>query len=115
MDLPDWAESLPAALTVCDASGRILAMNAKADATFGAGGGRSLVGADLMDCHPEPAARLLGELLAEGRANVYTVEKNGRKKLIAQLPWTRDGVFAGLVELSIELPEPMAHKVRKPA
>jgi transcriptional regulator with PAS, ATPase and Fis domain len=115
MDLPDWAETLPAAITVCDADGRILAMNARADTTFQASGGRSLVGADLMDCHPERAGRLLAELLATGRANLYTVEKNGRRKLVAQLPWTRDGAFAGLVELSIELPDPLPHHRRDPS
>ena len=34
------------------------------------------------------------------------------RKLIYQAPWYRDGVHAGLVELSLELPADMPHFVR---
>ena len=44
--------------------------------------------------------------------NVYTIEKHGIKKLIYQAPWYRDGEFAGLVELAIELPAELPHFVR---
>ncbi len=51
-------------------------------------------------------------LLATGERNVYTIEKLGVKKLIYQTPWYQDGVFAGLVELSLEIPAEMPHFVR---
>jgi hypothetical protein len=51
-------------------------------------------------------------LLRTPRANSYTVEKLGKKKLIHQTPFSRDGVFAGVVEIGIELPDPLPHFVR---
>jgi hypothetical protein len=56
---------------------------------------------------------MLADMLKNPRANTYTVEKGKVKKLIHQAPWYKDGRFAGLVELSIVLPENMAHHVRK--
>jgi hypothetical protein len=44
--------------------------------------------------------------------NVYTIEKDGRRKLIYQSPWFRDGEFAGFVELSLPLPDDMPNYVR---
>ena len=40
---------------------------------------------------------------------MYTIEKGGRKKLICQMPWYERGAYAGLVEISIVLPDPLAH------
>jgi PAS domain S-box-containing protein len=101
----NWARELPAAVTVCDRNGTILEMNDKAKSTFAG----DLVGRNVLDCHPEPARAKLAELLATGKSNVYTIEKNGRRKLIYQSPWYHDGRFAGLVEISIELPESLPH------
>lgn len=104
-DSINWARELPAAVTVCDRQGIILEMNNKAKGTFSG----DLVGRNVLDCHPEPARGKLAELLATGESNVYTIEKSGRKKLIYQSPWYKDGEFAGLVELSFELPESLPH------
>jgi DUF438 domain-containing protein len=68
-----------------------------------------LVGRNVMDCHPEPARAKLAELLATGKSNVYTIVKKGRRKLIFQSPWYQDGQFAGLLEISIELPASLPH------
>jgi hypothetical protein len=51
-------------------------------------------------------------LLAAREKNVYTIEKNGVKKLIFQSPWYKDGKYAGLVELSLEIPFELPHFVR---
>jgi hypothetical protein len=104
-DSINWVRGFPAAFTVCDRNGIILEMNEKAKSTFSG----DLVGKNVLDCHPEPARAKLAELLATGRGNVYTIEKDGRKKLICQSPWYKEGEFAGLVELSIELPETVPH------
>jgi hypothetical protein len=48
-------------------------------------------------------------MMAERRTNVYTIQKNGKKKLIYQAPWFRDGVYAGFVELSLEIPWDLPH------
>jgi len=105
-----WIRTFPAAITVCDRAGIILAMNDKARATFADAG--DMIGRNVLDCHPEPARSKLAGLLATGRSNVYTIEKNGRKKLIYQSPWYEEGQFAGLVEISLELPEFLPHFVR---
>jgi DUF438 domain-containing protein len=104
-DSINWARELPAAITVCDRNGIILEMNDKAKSTFPG----DLVGRSVLACHPEPARAKLAELLATGKSNVYTIEKNGRRKLIYQSPWYRDGQFAGLLEISFELPASLPH------
>ncbi len=103
------------AITVCDTEGNIVDMNDKSAATFLASGGYELIGKSLMDCHPEPARTKLQDMLANPRTNAYTIEKNGMKKLIYQTPWYENGVFRGLIELSMVIPIDMPHYVRKPA
>ena len=107
-----WVREFPGAVTVCDRDGVILEMNDKSAAVFAADGGRALIGRNLLDCHPEPAQTALRELMDSRRVNVYTIEKNGVKKLIYQTPWQRDGRYAGFVELSLEIPFEMPHFVR---
>jgi transcriptional regulator with PAS, ATPase and Fis domain len=107
-----WIDEFPAAVTVTDTHGVILEMNDKAAQTFAKDGGRDLLGKNVLDCHPEPARSKLAALMAAGQANVYTIEKNGVKKLIYQSPWTRDGRLAGFVEVAFEIPSEMPHFVR---
>lgn len=108
----DWIREFPSAVTVCDRDGIILEMNEKAAQTFEKDGGQGLIGKNLLDCHPASSHAKIRELLA-GATNVYTIEKNGIKKLIYQAPWFENGVQMGLVELSLEIPFEMEHFVRK--
>jgi transcriptional regulator with PAS, ATPase and Fis domain len=105
----DWIKEFPGAITVCDADGTITAMNDKSVESFASDGGSRLIGKNVLDCHPEPARSKLKGMLASGQANVYTIKKNGKKKLIFQAPWRRDGEYAGFVELSLEIPWTMPH------
>jgi len=107
-----WVEGFPGAVTVCDARGTIVAMNAKAAQVFKEDGGHALIGTSVLDCHPEPARSRVAALLESHQTNVYTIEKKGVKKLIYQAPWYKDGQFAGLVELSLEIPFEMPHFIR---
>jgi len=107
--IPDWTKEFPGAITVCDAEGRILAMNDRSAESFASDGGAGLVGANVLDCHPEPSRSKVEGLLKSGKTNVYTIEKGGRKKLIFQAPWFRDGVLSGLIELSLDIPWDMPH------
>ena len=107
-----WVKEFPGAVTVCDAQGIIPEMNDKAELTFAEDGGRALIGQNVLDCHPEPSRSQLRDLLAEGKPNIYTIEKNGIKKLIYQTPWYTDGKYAGFIELSLEIPFEMSHFVR---
>jgi transcriptional regulator with PAS, ATPase and Fis domain len=108
----DWVKEFPAAVTVCDEEGIILEMNDKSAKTFEKDGGRKLIGSNMLDCHPEPARTKTERLLAARKKNVYTIEKNGIKKLIYQSPWYRDGNYAGFVELSLEIPFELPHFIR---
>ena len=107
-----WIDEFPAAITVCDANGIIIQMNKKAIISFEKECGENLIGTNLLDCHPEPSKSKLKELFNTKKKNVYTIEKNGVKKLIYQTPWYKDGIYAGFVELSLEIPFDMPHFIR---
>ena len=112
MNEHDWIKQFPAAVTVCDCKGVIVEINDKAAQTFEKDGGYGLIGKNLLDCHSEPARSKVEKLLEACEKNVYTIEKNGIKKLIYQCPWFEDGQYAGFVELSLEIPFEMEHFVR---
>ena len=107
-----WIKEFPAAVTVCDPEGIILEMNDKAASAFSKDGGYALVGKSLLDCHPDPARGKLERLMDSRQVNIYTIEKNGVKKLIYQSPWTINGLYAGFVEISMEIPFELPHFVR---
>ena len=104
-----WVHELPCAVTVCDTAGTIISMNRASAATFEKDGGEDLLGRNVLDCHPEPSRTQLAAMLADGGTNIYTIEKGGRRKMICQLPWYENGCFAGLVELSLVLPDHVPH------
>lgn len=109
----EWIKEFPAAITVCDASGILLEMNDRAAKTYANDGGYELLGKSMLDCHPESARTKAEQLLAAHEKNVYSIEKNGVKKLIFQSPWyKKNGEYAGFVELSLEIPFEMLHFVR---
>ena len=109
----NWSKHFNGAISICDKNGIILEMNDKAIRDFQDEGGEKLIGSNVLDCHPEPAQTKLRELLQHEQTNVYTIEKRGVKKLIYQAPWFEGGRYAGLVELSLEIPTQMPHFVRK--
>jgi transcriptional regulator with PAS, ATPase and Fis domain len=111
-DIPEWAENIPVAVTVCNREGIIVYMNQRSTETFAGSGGEELLGKSLVDCHPEPARTRLLYLLKKGESNCYTIEKNGKQKMIYQVPWFKEGEYAGLVELSLPLPDKIPHYIR---
>ena len=112
MNKHNWVAEFPAAITVCDKDGTIVEMNDKSAATFADDGGANLIGKSLADCHPEPARTKVLDLLKSEKPNVYTIEKDGVRKLIYQSPWFINGTFGGFVELSLPSPSEMPHFVR---
>ena len=108
----EWIKEFPASITVCDANGKITEMNDKSCAAFEKDGGDKLIGQNLLDCHPEPAKSKLTTLLEAKKKNVYTTEKEGRKKLIIHSPWFVNGIYNGFVELSLEIPFEIPNIVR---
>jgi len=105
-------DDFPSAVTICDTKGIIVYMNKKSASTFEKWGGNDLIGKSLFDCHAEKSCKIIHEILSTGVANTYTIEKDGKKKLIHQSPWHQDGTIGGLTEISIELPENMNHFIR---
>ncbi len=110
--IPDMTRELPFAITVCDTEGVILYMNDRSAVTFQKYGGAEIIGTNLFLYHHGPSADKLRELLDTAGTHAYTIEKNGVKKMIYQSPWSREGKFAGLIELSLEIPAKMQHFVR---
>ncbi len=108
----NWADDFNGAVTICDLQGIIVYMNQKSIELFEKYGGSSLLGSNLMDCHPEPSKSKLAEILKNKTDNMYTIEKNGVKKLIYQTTWKEDGIYKGIVEMSLELKPEMPHFIR---
>lgn len=102
-----WAEQLNCAVTVCDKEGIVLYMNERARATFAKSG--EMIGRSLIPCHNERSRAIIAHMLATGESNSYTISKNGQRKMIYQTPWRKDGEIAGLVEISMVIPEDMPH------
>ena len=110
----EWIQKFPASITVCDTQGVILEMNERSIEMFKEDGGEKLIGTNLLDCHPEPARTKLEEMLASGKENIYSVEKNGKKKFIYQSPWyNEEGTYAGFVEIVMPVPFEIPHCIRK--
>ena len=68
--VPAWAEEMNCAITVCDAEGTILYMNAMSRETYIKYG--DLTGRNLMDCHGERSKGIIRKLIETGGQNVYT-------------------------------------------
>ena len=108
----EWIEKLDGNVIVSDAQGKIIYMNEKALSHYEKDGGSNLIGRDLLECHNETSRKKILEIMTSGQKNVYTIEKRGKKKIIYQSPWFRDGEFRGIIELSLEIPFEMPHFIR---
>ncbi|NMC45864.1 MAG: diguanylate cyclase [Chloroflexi bacterium] len=109
MKTVNWREELPAAVTVTDRENMIIEMNQKAADLFSKDGGKALIGKDLLDCHSHLSQEKIGKIQAGKSPNIYTVQKNGIKKMVFQAPYFENGRYAGLVEISFELPAEVPH------
>ena len=99
-------------ITVCNTKGIITYMNDRAKALFSNDKGEQMLGSNLYDCHPEPSKSKLRHLIENELENLYTVEKNGQKKLIHQTPLYEDGKYVAYLEMSTILPMNMPHYKR---
>jgi len=107
-----WLDAVEAAVTVCDANGVITYLNARAARMFKEQGGVNLVGKSLFDCHGEDANVQIKKMLIDRAPNTYTIEKNGKKKVIHQAPWYDGGAYGGIVEFVMEIPFETPHFIR---
>jgi len=108
----EWFDELPCSVAVCDNEYTILYLNDRSAEVNAADGGKSLVGRNMMECHPPEAQVKLRKVMASGRPNVYTIEKKGVRKMIYQSHWKEGGRVRGLVEVTFELPAEIPHFVR---
>ena len=109
----EWIETLDGAVIASDIEGNIIYLNNKATSNFEKHGEQKLIGTNLKDCHKDSSNQKIKEMMETHEKNIYTIEKKGKKKLIYQAPWFKDGEFAGLVELSLEIPFDMPHFIRE--
>jgi transcriptional regulator with PAS, ATPase and Fis domain len=103
MNNEDWIEEFPGMISVCDTEGKILVMNKKIADYFTSSGGKELVGTSLFDCHGPASGAQVRQLLANKKLDVYVAEENGTLELAIHAPWYKDGIFAGLVEITVPL------------
>ena len=108
----EWIELLDGNVIVCDENANVIYMNERAIASYQDDGGAAIIGRNLMDCHNENSRKKIQEILTTHQKNVYTIEKRGKKKIVYQSPWFRDGEFRGIIEFSLEIPFEMPHYLR---
>lgn len=108
----NWIEQFKAAITICDNDGIIVEMNDKAAELFREDGGYDLIGKNLFDCHSQQSTQQIKSMIKEQESNVYTIEKDGIKKMIYQAPWIQNNEMKGLVEISFEIPFELPHHKR---
>ncbi|MGE5397063.1 MAG: hypothetical protein ACM3MK_05945 [Chitinophagales bacterium] len=109
----DWYKELEVAVTICNREGQIIYMNDRSAHMFEDDGGYNLMGQNLLDCHPGLSNDKVKDLLDNPRTNCYTIERQGKRKLIYQMPWSENGVVGGLLEIVLPLPEEIPHFLRK--
>jgi hypothetical protein len=109
MEKANWSKYFPAAITVTDEKGVIIEMNDKSIASYQKDGGAELIGTNSIDCHTEPSLSKVKKLYEDQVLNVYTITKNGKKKMVYQSPYFVEGKFAGFVELSLPIPDEIPH------
>ncbi len=107
-----WSNQIQIAITVTDEHGIITDMNPASIDVFAADGGARLIGTDVLACHPEPSRAQLAEMYRHPQPNHYTIQKNGRRKIIHQLPLFEGSVFKGYVEIAIPIPDDLPHHNR---
>ena len=100
----DWVKEFDGAVTVCDKNFIILYMNDNSIKDFEKYGGKKLIGQNLLDCHNEHSREMIKQQMVAGKPHSYIKEKKGgRKKVIHQSPWLKNGTISGLVEISFYL------------
>ena len=104
----EWSDNLDFAITITDVDNNIVYMNNVSKKTFPT----SVIGDNLDACHSQNSNDIIASLIKNKASNTYSVQKNNITKLIHQTPWYINDEVAGLVEVSIVLPDNMQHHNR---
>ena len=110
----EWVEEFPGSITVCDSAGVILELNKKSIESHRADGGKKLIGANMMNCHPDAAQIKLKRLMKKRKTNVYTITKGRDKTIILQAPWYTRKKYRGYVQVSLKLTGKIPNHRREP-
>jgi len=109
MNNKEWFKYFPGAITVTDAHGIILEINEASAKMYKANGGYALIDRNAITCHKEPAQTKVREIYETQSLNVYSITKNGKKKLVYQAPYFVKDKFSGIVEIVLNLPDHIPH------
>ena len=98
----DYWENVAFAATVCDKEGVVVYQNARARKRDGC-----VVGQNLYNCHGKESQEMIRHMIDTGESNTYETIHHGKRRLLHQTPWFEQagGNIAGLVELSVDLPD----------
>lgn len=96
----DYLNEVAFAATVCDKDGIVLYQNRRAVKRDG-----DVCGKNLYNCHNAKSGALIRKMIENGESNTYEIIRHGKRRLLHQTPWYVDGAVAGLIELSIDLPD----------
>jgi transcriptional regulator with PAS, ATPase and Fis domain len=99
-----WAEEMDMQVTVCDINAIIVYMNQASIQNFSKRGGEALIGQSLFDCHNPGSQEKIREMLKTPQTATYTIQKEGYKKIIRQMPWMENGKHKGIIEIGFKLP-----------
>lgn len=106
----NYLDNVDFAATVCDSEGIVLYQNSKAVQRDG-----DAVGRDLYRCHSAKSGEMIRRMIETGCSNTYESIKGDCRTLVHQTPWRdNDGKVAGLIELTVELPQEIRKKVQQP-
>ena len=110
----DWIKDLPVAVVICDRKGVLTYLNDAAAAMYAPFGGYALLGTSVFDgCHKQQASNdKMMEIMETRKPHTYSIERNGVKRLIHQMPHIINGEVIGIVELAIIIPFEIPHFVR---
>jgi len=104
-----WFKVFPGAIMVTNEKGEIIEMNDASAEMSMKDGGYQLMGQNAITCHKEPALSKVRKLYASQAFSIYSITKNGKKQLVYQAPYFFDRVFAGIVEMHLDLPDEIPH------
>lgn len=98
----DYFDNSDFAATVCGKDGTVVYQNAISRQNDG-----NVVGRNLFKCHSPKTREKIQSMIDTGKNNTYEIIKEGKHFLIHHSPWLDDvsGKVAGLIELSIPLPD----------
>lgn len=110
----DWIKDFSVAVVICDRKGVLTYLNDAAAEMYAHAGGYALLGKSIMEgCHKQQASNdKMIEIMETRKPYTYSIERNGVKRLIHQMPHIINDEVVGIVEVAIIVPFDIPHFVR---